>query len=126
MIQCSGTRRGGEPCNAAALPGRALCWAHDPELRGKATEARRAGGENSSTAARAARRVPRDMADLVKRLLLAVDEVHRGELDPRRATAMAALGRAIVTVYEAGELQQRLTELEARVDKTPAKGRRHS
>ncbi len=126
MVQCSGTRRSGEPCNAAALPGRSLCWAHDPELRGKAAEARKAGGRNSSAAARAARRVPKDMADLVERLLLAVDEVHRGDLDTKRATAMAALGRAIVTVYEAGELQQRLTELEARVNKTPAQGRRHS
>jgi hypothetical protein len=42
-------------------------------------------------------------------------EVHRGELDPRAATAMAAVAGAITRLYQAGVVEDRITELEAQV-----------
>ena len=46
------------------------------------------------------------------RLDPAAREVHRGELDPRTATAMAALSSALVRVFSSGALEERLSELE--------------
>lgn len=113
-MKCSATRTNGTPCQAVALPGRELCWAHDPEHREKASAARRAGGANRSNLARAARHIPRDMKDLTRRLLEAIDQVHRGELEPRSLTAMASGAGAVVRLYEVGELEARLEALEER------------
>ena len=41
-------------------------------------------------------------------------EVHRGELDPRAASAMASLAGALVRTITAGELEERLRALEDR------------
>lgn len=124
MSQCETRRANGERCRAQALPGRPLCFAHDPENRARAGDARRKGGQNSGNVVRAARRIPKDMADLVKRLLEAVDAVESGALDHRRATAMASLAGAVVRVYETGELEQRLAELEERAGQQQGGSRR--
>ena len=47
----------------------------------------------------------------------ALDEVHAGTLPPSRAQAMASLATAMVRVLTAGELEERLRELEGRVQK---------
>jgi len=49
-------------------------------------------------------------------LCRALAALEAGDLEPQRATAMAALGRAIVTVTEAGTLDERLAALEAAAD----------
>ena len=115
-MRCEATRRDGQPCEAQALPGRTLCWAHEPELRGRAREANAAGGRNRSNASRAARYAPRDLQGLVRQLLESVGEVHRGDLDPKRAQAMASLAGAVVRAYQVGEIERRLEELESRMD----------
>ncbi|MDP9352476.1 MAG: DUF5763 domain-containing protein, partial [Chloroflexota bacterium] len=110
---CKAPRSDGTPCKAAPTQS-GYCWAHDPELRAKAMDARRRGGANRANTVRAAKRIPRDMSDLVKRLLEAIDAVERGDLDHRRATAMASLAGAACRVHEVGEMEQRLAELEER------------
>jgi hypothetical protein len=42
----------------------------------------------------------------------ALTEVHRGASTPGQATAMAALSRAMVSVLTAGELEERVRQLE--------------
>ncbi len=116
MSYCTATRRNGEPCRAQALPERRLCWAHHPEMRQKADAARRRGGENKANVVRAGKHVPKDMRDLARRLLEAIDEVHRGELMPDQARAMASLAGAVCRVYEVGEVEQRIADLEARLE----------
>jgi len=49
--------------------------------------------------------------------------VEAGELEPARATALAALARAFLAVAEAGELEARLTELERRAEAAAGTGR---
>jgi len=44
----------------------------------------------------------------------ALGEVHRGELDPHAASAMASLAGALVRTITAGELEERLRTLEDR------------
>jgi len=90
-----------------------LCWAHDPAVRDRADAARRKGGANRSTLIRASRRMPRDMAELAKRILEAFTSVESGELAPDRAHAMARLVSAYVTLHQVGELEGRLEALEA-------------
>jgi hypothetical protein len=89
-----------------------LCFAHDPQNRAQATAARRRGGENRSTVARASRRMPRDMQELSKRILAAFTAVENGDLDPARAHAMGRLVAAYVQLHEVAETEQRLAALE--------------
>jgi hypothetical protein len=44
----------------------------------------------------------------------ALSEVREGTISPPQASAMAALGRALVAVMTAGELEARLRDLEQR------------
>ncbi len=123
MNQCAAVRPGGQRCRAQALPGRALCFAHDPENRERASEARRKGGANSANTVRAGKHIPRDMKELTRRLLEAIDQVHRGELMPDQARAMASLAGAVCRVYEVGEVEQRIADLEARLETRQAQRR---
>ncbi len=117
-VTCTATRKDGSPCTVRALAS-GYCTFHDPALRETTREARRAGGRNSSNAARAAKRIPRDLGDLSRRLFEALDEVHRGDLDPKRATAMASLAGAAIRVHEVAELELRLAALEERAAVQP-------
>ncbi len=121
MNRCAATRNNGEPCAARALPDRTLCWAHDPGCRDLAHAARRRGGTNRSTIARASRRMPRDLAELSKRLLESFDEVHRGDLDPAKAHALARLAAVFVQLHSAGEVDARIEALEAAANVRPRK-----
>lgn len=42
----------------------------------------------------------------------ALDETHRGELEPRVAQAMASVARALIAAISAGEFEERLHSLE--------------
>ena len=46
-------------------------------------------------------------------LLTALEEVHAGPLDPKRASAMAALAGAITKAYGVGVLEERIQALES-------------
>jgi hypothetical protein len=49
---------------------------------------------------------------MIAALLDALDEVHRGDLDPKRASAMAALSGAVTRAYGVGILEERVQALE--------------
>ena len=63
---------------------------------------------------RAAKLLPARLQPMVSLLEDALGEVHRGELDPRAASAMASLAGALVRAITAGELEERLRTLEDR------------
>ena len=105
---CVSDRRDGEPCTAQAGTS-GYCIGHDPG----AVEARRKGGHGKSRAERAAKLLPARLQPMVSLLEDALGEVHRGELDPRAASAMASLAGALVRTITAGELEERLRALEA-------------
>ena len=58
--------------------------------------------------------LPARLQPMVSLLEDALGEVHRGELDPRAASAMASLAGALVRAITAGELEERLRTLEDR------------
>jgi len=60
--------------------------------------------------------LPPDLRTVYDRLAQALAEVHAGTLDSNRATAMAALSRAMVTVLDSVETLRRLENIEAMLD----------
>lgn len=110
--QCTSTRRDGGRCNAPALPNRPYCFAHDPELQERRQEARKRGGKNRAGIVRLRGLVPPRLLPVYDLLEQALSEVHRGDINPQQATAMAALSRAMVSVLTAGELEERVRQLE--------------
>ena len=66
------------------------------------------------TDARSKRLLPARLRPVAERLEAAPEEVHRGELDPRIATAMASLAGALVRVITSGEVEERLRVLEVK------------
>ena len=105
---CVSDRRDGTPCTAQAGAS-GYCIGHDPG----ALDARRKGGHATSRAERAGKLLPARLQPMVSLLEDALGEVHRGELDPRAASAMASLAGALVRTITAGELEERLRAREA-------------
>ena len=113
--RCRGVRRDGAPCQAPphAVNAAGWCWAHSPENAEARRAARAKGGQNKATAKRVDRLVPATLRPVVATLLDALAEVHDGTLTPGQASAMASLAGAVVKVYQAGVLEERVEVLEA-------------
>lgn len=122
MDQCKATTAKGERCKGRPLVD-GFCFAHSPRLQGRLSESRRAGGRNRSHTVRAMRHMPPDLKAAAGAIYAAITEVHDGNLETKRATAMAALASALVRVYQAGELEQRLAALEAAAELQPQRRR---
>ena len=110
---CTGTRADGAPCGSTVVLASGLCFIHDPDRAAERSAARVKGGRGKSRLARVGKLLPSAMRPALARLFSALGEVHRGELDPRQASAMAALAGAIARLYQAGELEERVRQLEA-------------
>jgi len=101
------------------------CWIHDPANQAKATAARSAGGRARSKTARAEKLMPAVLKPVLHALLDALGKVKQSQITPQQASAAAALAAAIVRVYEAGMMEERLQALEtAQTADTTAVGRR--
>jgi hypothetical protein len=108
--RCPAIRKGGERCSGYAAVG-GYCIGHSPD----AAEARRKGGYASSRARRAQKLMLarlRPISDLIEH---AIQEVHDGGLPASSASAMGSLATALLKLYQAGELEERLRNLEAKV-----------
>jgi hypothetical protein len=82
-------------------------------------EWRRRGGRASSNASRAAKRIPDGLLSLDELrgvIGLTIADVRSGTVDPPVGSAVASLARAYIAVAEAGTLEERLRDLEARAD----------
>ncbi len=110
--RCAGTRKDGTPCTANVMGAGDRCFAHDPSRADQRDRARRKGGVNSATRHRVDRLVPATLRPMIGSLLDALDEVHAGTLDPKQASAMAALAGAVTRAYTTGVLEERVQALE--------------
>jgi hypothetical protein len=111
-MQCQGINKQGEACRARPIKGRPYCLKHDPLLANERAGWERAGGKAKSNAARAAKRMPADLQDTLKSLYRTLAALEAGEIEPARASAMASVSRAIVAVFEMGDAERRITEIE--------------
>lgn len=109
--RCEAKRADGQPCRAQALPS-GYCWAHDPRLADKRARARRQGGKNSAKVVRLRGLMPGRLVPAFQALEKSLTELHDGALDPRVATAMAAVARAMCALAQTGELEERVRLLE--------------
>lgn len=109
---CRGVRKDGSPCRAKPRPGRHLCWAHDASLGGKRQKAREKGGRNKRTEVRLTKLLPAPLASMLALLTQAAHDVYEGKLDPRCGVAIATISTAMVRVYEADKVEDRLVALE--------------
>lgn len=105
--RCPAARNDGKPCTAKAGPS-GFCVGHRPG----AAEARRKGGAGTSRSARAGKLLQVRLRPVADALEAAIGEVHRGELEPRQAQAMASLAGALVKVITSGEMEERIRTLE--------------
>ena len=115
--QCRGTNTAGQPCSARAQPGLRFCQWHDPARETERAQWRSQGGKARShrnTAARELRRYAVDMGSLRGTLFHALKRVESGDLEPNVGNSMAGIARAIVTVAQATDLEDRLAALEQR------------
>ena len=112
LNRCRATKKDGTPCPAPALTDGGLCYAHDPECAAERKAARARGGRNRSNLVRLRNLGPPRLVPIYNKLEDALEEVHKGTLSPQQATAMAAVARALAALLQAGELEQRVRELE--------------
>lgn len=109
--RCKAKNKNGQPCRGRARES-GYCVGHDPSLDEQRCTGRVKGGENSSRVARLEKLMPRRLCPVFELLEKAIEDVYEGRLDPRQATAMAALAGAMVKVLQAGELEEMVRKVQ--------------
>ncbi len=112
--RCTAVSKAGNPCHAAAVPGDSRCAWHSEAWAEQRREWSKRGGEQRSHRARARKALggSHDLRSVQERLVKALERVEEGTLEPARAQAMASLGRTLVAVIQAAELESRIRDLE--------------
>ncbi|MGD9891718.1 MAG: hypothetical protein AB7R89_33515 [Dehalococcoidia bacterium] len=113
---CRGTKRTGDPCGSVVVLPSGYCFLHDPDRKAQARDASARGGKGKSRLARVERLVPSTLRPLLATLLDAVDETRRGDLDPKVASALAALAGAAVRVYQSATTAQQIEDLQKQIN----------
>ncbi len=98
METCKARRLDGTPCHARPTSS-GFCLAHDAMLEDQRNEARRRGGRNSSSLARARKAAPPGLGEVQALLLEALRATRDGTLAPRQAAAIATLAAATARVF---------------------------
>lgn len=110
--QCKAVNRHGTPCRATPLRERPYCLRHDPELAKQRDAWNLKGGQNRSNAVRAEKRMPGTLRETLDMLYRTLEGLESGAVPASRATAIASVARAVVAVFEMGEMELRLSEIE--------------
>ena len=124
MAKCRFQKKNGAKCNADTQAGKEVCVFHDPAKVEDGRRARRTGGINRS---RAAAVLPaatpdhplgttKDVSDL---LAESINQLRRGQLDPRVANAVGYLTSVLLRALEQGPLEERMAKLETTLGITP-------
>lgn len=88
---CQHTKFDGRPCHARRVTGSDFCFFHDPGKGAERERAQRAGGSKSRVAALPSTAPDArllDARDVVKLLAETINQVRRGEVDPKVANAV--------------------------------------
>ena len=121
MAKCRAKTASGKPCQAQARKGGAFCFTHDPASGQARALARKRGGERNRTQHGGdSNGLPKQIKTLDD--LRAVYDYTLAELLPMensipRARLLLAFIDSGLRLFEVGELEQRLTELEKSVYK---------
>ena len=113
--QCQAKKPDGSDCRAAALPSSAYCFFHDPTQADKRRVAQASGGSQNriKTLDAAAPDVKvENCREVVVLLSETINQVRKGQLDPRIANAVGYLSAVLIKAAEQGNLEGRITDLE--------------
>jgi hypothetical protein len=116
--KCEFRKRNGERCGADAQTGKSLCVFHDPARAADGRRARKAGG---LTRSRNAAVLPIDTPDCslgntkdVSAFLAdSINQLRRGQLDPRVANGIGYLTSVLLRALEQGPMEERMAKIEA-------------
>ena len=116
--KCKSRKKDGRRCGADAQSGKTMCIFHDPTRAADGCRARRMGGiSRSRTAAVLPADAPdnplRNTQDVSTLLAESINQVRRGELDPRVANSVGHLASILLGALHQGPLEERLARLEA-------------
>ena len=127
--KCKFRKKNGSHCGANAQPSNGLCVFHDPDRASDGQRARRAGGVTRS---RVAAVLPSDTPDhplgntkeVSAFLADSINQLRRGQLDPRVANGVGYLSSVLLRALEQGPLEERLAKIEAALaaNAQPTKG----
>ena len=115
---CRRLKPDGSKCQARRVAGSEFCFFHDPEKSAAREVAQKAGGQRNkitvlpSTAPDARLQGARDVVSL---LAETINQVRRGEVDPKVANAVGYLGGLLIKALHEAEIEGRLAALEAAV-----------
>jgi hypothetical protein len=114
--RCQYEKQDGSPCRARPMENSSACFFHDPGLAGRRAEAQRTGGSRNKTTVLSCETPDhplKTVANVAELLAGAINQVRRGELDPRVGNTLGYLASALLKALETGTLETRLSALEA-------------
>jgi hypothetical protein len=128
--RCGFVRPDGSQCGGAALRNSdpSLCFFHSPSAQEKRAAARQAGGRKRI---RAAAVLPHDTPDVPLRTITdvaallgaTINQVRRGELDPKVANCIGLLAGQLAKCIQGGDLEQRLAKIEQHLSESLERGK---
>lgn len=113
---CQATTVAGTRCQAAAIPGSDFCFFHDPGRANERRDAQAQGGRHGRMTtlddadADIAVATSRDIVTLMS---ATINQVRKGQLDPRIANAVGYLATVALKAIDQGDTEARLAALEA-------------
>jgi hypothetical protein len=113
---CSAKKPDQSNCQAPALPGSEFCFFHDPSKSEKRREAQAQGGRQNriKTLEDSAPNVKvKDCGDAIALLVQTINQVRKGEIDPRVANSVGFLSNILIKAMERDKLETRIEQLEA-------------
>ena len=114
-MKCSALTKDNKPCKGTPLAGSEWCFSHHPDLEERRREGSAKGGSEKSNSARARRHFRNaslDAPDIHGLLSGALVQVSEGSMEPAVGNALAAMSKALVTIYESTLLTERIEQLE--------------
>ena len=113
--ECQAVKPDGSRCQAAALRGSRFCFFHDPDKASERRAAQAYGGSQNrmkTLDADAPDVKVADCHDVVALVSETINQVRKGQIDPRVANAVGYLANVMIKAIEQGELEGRLADLE--------------
>ena len=115
--QCKATRKDGNPCILAAVTDSDYCYAHDERSIAGRAEGRRNTRHGQKTFDQTP--MPATLRPILRQLGVIFRKASRGEIKPEQARACAQVATAMARLVTVGTLEERMSQLEARMTAPP-------